>query len=80
MANLKMTTLKDLEKEFEIEGKIIRRKVRNLGYKASKGKGSPHRYEWESNSLELKKIREALKEESAKGKPKQDKAPDNKVS
>ena len=74
MTNAKVVTLKDLEKEFELDGRIIRRKVRSLGYKAAKGKDSPNRYQWDSNSPELKKIRVALKTN-----PNEDKENDNKA-
>ena len=60
MADKKLVTVKDLEKESGLEGRIIRRKIRTLGYKAPSGQGTKG-YHWEANSAELKKIRGALK-------------------
>ena len=59
-----MVTIADLEKEFGIEGRKIRMKIRSLGLKAPatgvEGFGPKSKYEWASDSAELAQIREAL--------------------
>lgn len=67
--NTKVITVKDLEEEFGMDGKKIRRVIRALGWKAPEVKGDPSafgakkKYEWASTSPTLKAIRKALKEE-----------------
>jgi hypothetical protein len=60
-------TVKDLVTEFDMDGKKIRRIIRNLNYKAPStgdtGFGAKARYEWEPNSKILAKIKAALNEE-----------------
>ena len=65
----KVVTVKDLEEEFGMDGKKIRRVIRAMGWKAPEVKGDPSafgakkKYEWASNSSTLKEIKKALKEE-----------------
>ena len=56
----------DLEKEFGLQGRVIRRVLRKAGLKASKtgieGFGPRARYEWTEGSEELKQVRSVLQE------------------
>ena len=56
----------DLEKEFGLQGRVIRRVLRKAGLKASKtgieGFGPRARYEWTEGSEELKQVRSILQE------------------
>jgi len=63
----KIITVKDLESEFGLKGKIIRRYLRNME-ENTKPKG-PQRYEWFENSEELASIRKNLQEITTKAQP-----------
>lgn len=75
MAKKKVTTVTvaDLADEFGIDGRKIRMAIRASGRKApevkdQEGFGPRARYEWKSNSKELKEIRNLLEELAAKEK------------
>ncbi len=55
----------DLEREFGLQGRVIRQVLRKAGLKAPKtgveGFGPRARYEWTEGSEELKQIRSILK-------------------
>ena len=53
-----LVTIKDLEAEFGLKGKIIRRHLRKME-ESTKVRG-PQRYEWEPKSTELKAIKAKL--------------------
>lgn len=66
-ASTEKVTLKDLEKEFGLEGRIIRAFIRKLGFKApavegAVGFGPKAKYEWAADSADLATIRKAIKE------------------
>ena len=63
----KIVTVKDLESEFGLKGKIIRRYLRQME-ENTKPRG-PQRYEWFENSDELAAIRKNLQEITAKAQP-----------
>jgi len=56
----------DLEREFGLQGRVIRQVLRKAGLKAPKteieGFGPKARYEWAEGSEELKQIRSILQE------------------
>lgn len=69
MARIKTATvvgIPDLEKEFGLEGRVIRQVLRKAGMKAPKtgieGFGPRARYEWTEGSKELKQVRSILQE------------------
>ena len=69
MARLKTATvvkIPDLEKEFELPGRVIRQVLRKAGLRAPEtgveGFGPRARYEWTEGSKELKQVRSILKE------------------
>ncbi len=62
-----IVTVKDLESEFGLKGKVIRRYLRQME-ENTKPRG-PQRYEWFENSDELAEIRKNLQEITAKAQP-----------
>lgn len=61
----KVITINDLAGEFQTDPRKLRQFIRKLGFRAPKtgieGFGPRAKYEWPSDSQELKKIREAWK-------------------
>jgi len=61
-----VVTVKDLEREFGIEGRKLRLILRRLGLKAPEikqtGFGPRAKYEWDADSKDLAKLRKAIKE------------------
>lgn len=57
---VKIWTVKDLEEEFGVKGKIIRRHLRKMEENI-KPRG-PQRYEWKETDPKFKKIRKKLAE------------------
>ena len=59
-----VVTVKDLEKEFGLDGKRIRSIIRSLGYRAPTtgltGMAPQSKYEWKASDARLVKIREAI--------------------
>lgn len=59
-------TIKNLEKEFNLDGRKIRARIREIGLNAPEtglsGFAPKRKYAWPSNSEELKKIRKSLQE------------------
>ena len=69
MAKAKTATvvrITDLEKEFGLQGRVIRQVLRKVGLKAPEtgieGFGPRARYEWTEGSKELKQVRSILQE------------------
>lgn len=73
-----VVTIKDLEKEFGVEGRKIRILIRGLGLKApevkQEGFGPKAKYEWAADSKELAKIRKAIKDSAAAASKKAEEA------